>query len=217
MKKKAPNVFETIRLKHGLKRPGLAKKLGTTQQQVYQLERRNAKITMEWLGKYAEALNIPVADIMSNKETINVDSATIRISNVHSIPVYGMAAAGDPELVAINDGSIIRHVSFPVPDGMKFPEDAFGVLVRGESMLPRFKPNEIVVVNPHIRPLRNEECVVEMTDGTATVKVYQMQLADKYILSQYNVDILPVGKENRLEIDVRTVKRICAFVGILKG
>jgi phage repressor protein C with HTH and peptisase S24 domain len=213
VQQKQPNVFESIRLKHGLKRPGMAKLLGTTQQQVYQLERRNGKITTEWLNKYALALNIPVTDIMSNKETINLDMDVVSISNTQSIPVYGMAAAGDPELVAINEDSIIEHVPFYWPTGMKAPKDAFGVTVRGESMLPRFLPNEVVVVDPHMAPRKNSECVVEMVSSGAFVKIYLGRFADKYHFSQYNTDILPDGKDNLIIMDVRQVKRVCAVIG----
>lgn len=211
---KSANVFERLRTNAGLTRPEMAALMGLTDQtQIYKLERRNTKITTNWLEKYSLALNIPVTDIMSNKETINLDTDVVSISNAQAIPVYGMAAAGDPELVAINEDSIVEHVPFYWPTGTKAPKDAFGVTVRGESMLPRFQPNEVVIVDPHMSPRKNNDCVVEMVNGGASVKIYLGRQADKYHFSQYNTDILSGGKDNLIVMDVRQVKRVCAIVG----
>lgn len=208
------NIFEKLRLKAGFSRPKMAKLLGVPdQEQIYKLERRNTKITTEWLQRYALALNIPVHDIMSNKETINLDKDIIRISNTSSIPVYGMAAPGDPETVIISSESIVENILFQFPSGVNTPQEAFGVIVRGESMTPRFLPNEIVIANPNIMPRKNGECVVEMADGTASIKIYVGRYADRYVFSQYNTEMLGEKQKNQLEINVDKVKRLCAIIG----
>jgi phage repressor protein C with HTH and peptisase S24 domain len=80
-------------------------------------------------------------------------------------------------------------------------------------MLPRFQPNEIVIVDPHMSPRKNNECVVEMVSGGASVKIYLGRFADKYHFSQYNTEILPTGRDNLIVMDARQVKRVCAIVG----
>jgi phage repressor protein C with HTH and peptisase S24 domain len=208
--KKPPNVFETLRLDAGLKRPAMAKLLNTSQQQIYHLERRNSKITTEWLDRYTKALNINTPLVTQYKETINIDQLSPIGLASHTVPVYGMAAAGDSELVVLNENSIVEHVAYSPPTGSSMPADAFGVVVRGDSMSPRFQPNEIVIVNPHIMPRKHEECLVEMTDGTALVKIFERREANRYILSQYNHELCD-GRAT--EVDVLSVKRLCAIIG----
>jgi phage repressor protein C with HTH and peptisase S24 domain len=206
---KQPNLLELVRLKYNLNRPEMAALLKTTQQQVFHLERRNVNITEDWLKRYAKALQIDIADIHKISEQPVVDNNKPLSFNIMVIPVYGMADAANPEAITLNENSIIAYTELPA--GMKVPKDSFGIIIRGESMMPRFMPGETVIVNPYIEPKKNEECLIEKNDGTAIVKIYNGRNEDCYILGQHNTET----RNQPLEIPISEIKRMAAIVGLI--
>jgi phage repressor protein C with HTH and peptisase S24 domain len=96
------------------------------------------------------------------------------------VPVYGYAAAGNGERIAMASDQIIELAITPMIGG-NAPD--FGVRVSGESMAPRLLPGETVYVRRGLAPARNKDVVVELTDGTALVKTY-LRARDGYVYFQ---------------------------------
>lgn len=116
------------------------------------------------------------------------------------IPVYGYAAAGGDDHVAIASDHVLDWVE--IPAGMVRP-DAFAIRVAGESMEPRLYSGEQVIVNPGVPPLRDGDCVVEMRDGSALVKQYRGQRDGVVFLNQHN-------PPREIRVDASKVKTIHA-------
>ena len=67
--------LKTIRLSLGLSQEEFAKKLNTTKQVIshYETEQRTPKITVA--QKYAEALNVPLHDLIDNSIELNLEKS----------------------------------------------------------------------------------------------------------------------------------------------
>lgn len=101
------------------------------------------------------------------------------------IPVFGYAAAGGEDRVAIaNDTELDR---LKVPEGLT-KGDMMAIRVAGDSMEPRLFSGEVVIVGRNVPPERDRDCVVEFRDGTAVVKQYQGQREGHIFLRQFNPD-----------------------------
>lgn len=98
------------------------------------------------------------------------------------LPVFGYAAAGGQDRVAMASDQVLDYVE--IPPGL-VRGDAFGVRVAGESMYPRLFSGETVIAERNVPPVRNREVVVELTDGTGLVKEYRGMRDGVLFLFQY--------------------------------
>ena len=97
------------------------------------------------------------------------------------------------------------------PANLKHVSDAFAVFVVGDSMEPRFRSGELVMVHPH-RPVRiGQDVLIEaMTDDGASefmVKRLAAMDSDSYTFEQFN-------PAKRVEIARSRVIRCLNIVGV---
>ena len=103
------------------------------------------------------------------------------------LPVYG-SAQGGPDGMAI-DYQPIEYMRRP--QALEGVLDAFAFYVVGESMSPRFRHGERLLVHPR-RPVRAGEDVLlilkdpERPDANAMVKTYLGRRGDVILVEQYN-------------------------------
>lgn len=64
--------------------------------------------------------------------------------------------------------------------------EAFAIYVSIESMHPRFKPGELVFINPYRPAISGDDVLVEFHDGTGTLKEFIRKDKLKILVSQYN-------------------------------
>lgn len=103
-------------------------------------------------------------------------------SGTGKVPVFGFVAAAG-ERIAFNVDRVTRYVDrHPAQQGLG---EAGVAEVIGESMLPRYRPQELVYFVKHRHPVRGGDVVVEMTDGTAIIKEYDGQRDGKVWLREY--------------------------------
>ena len=99
------------------------------------------------------------------------------------IPLCG-AVAGSEERIAVNFGDQIETVPrHPKQVGI---DGAFAAYVIGESMMPMYKPGQVVYVHPNRPPVRGEGCVIEMKNGEGYLKEYDGSDESNFYAHQYN-------------------------------
>jgi phage repressor protein C with HTH and peptisase S24 domain len=115
------------------------------------------------------------------------DTGTLRV------PVVGTAELGDngfhTELdypVGHGDGFIAYPTSDP---------NAYALRVKGDSMRPRIKPGEFVLIEPNTAPQPGEEVLVRTRDGRVMVKVLDFQRNGVVQLSSVNEEHRPMTLE----------------------
>ncbi|EIF30937.1 putative transcriptional regulator [Burkholderia sp. Ch1-1] len=125
------------------------------------------------------------------------------------IPVLGMAQLGDNGFWA--------EVEYPVGHGegyLDFPSrdrDAYGIRCVGDSMLPRIKDGEFVVIEPN-HPVENgDEVLVKAKDGRVMIKILLYQRAGRTHLMSVNTEHAP------LAIETEKIERLHYVAAIVKS
>jgi phage repressor protein C with HTH and peptisase S24 domain len=114
------------------------------------------------------------------------EAAPIRSGHAGVIPLYGYAAAGDGERIAMIQEQVLEWLDPPDIQGRANATAAFRV--SGESMEPRLFAGELVYVALGLAPARGQDCIVELQDNSALVKTYDGSRDGRIYLKQYNPD-----------------------------
>ncbi|MBB3257681.1 phage repressor protein C with HTH and peptisase S24 domain [Paraburkholderia bannensis] len=107
------------------------------------------------------------------------------------IPVVGTAQLGD-------DGHW-AELDYPVGHGdgyLDFPskdKDAYGVRCKGDSMMPRIKDGEFVVIEPNRKVDHGDEVLVKAKDGRVMVKIYLYAAQGRTHLMSVNTAHAPIA------------------------
>ncbi len=122
-------------------------------------------------------------------------------------PIVGTAQLGD-------DG-FHMELDYPVGHGdgfVRYPTrdpNAYALRVRGDSMRPRIKPGEFVVVEPNHAPQAGEEVLVRITDGRVMVKVLDFRRDGVVQLSSVNEQHRPMTFDEK---DIERMHYVAAIV-----
>lgn len=193
-----------------LSTPQLAKKVGgITHQAIQALEKgggtrhlvsiaRALGVTPEWLQDGTgtpplppELINYQMLNTRADlKEPVTVSEKTATVASPRDIlEVRGMAQGG-PDGWNLWNGETIQVINRP--DNLVGVSGAYGVLISGESMVPRYDPGMIVHVHPWRRP-QSGDCVVVQRrpphEGDAPLAVLKRLVREtgtKLVLEQLN-------------------------------
>ncbi|TCG09395.1 hypothetical protein BZM27_05840 [Paraburkholderia steynii] len=86
---------------------------------------------------------------------------------------------------------------------------AYGLKVRGDSMRPRIKSGEHIVVEPGVEALPGDDVVVKFVDGSAVVKELLWIRDEEVSLGSINNGIPPI---TRSLADIVSIHRVGAIV-----
>lgn len=84
-----------------------------------------------------------------------------------SLPVVGIVGAG-AEIYPYDDGGSLSDVE--TPPGLR--KEAVAVMVRGDSMFPRYFDGDLLIYDEHVsmKAAHGQECVISLIDGRKLVK-----------------------------------------------
>ena len=142
-----------------------------------------AKVIEELEG--AEGREEAVASLRQRLEARRISTVSAREVVLRRIPLISRTAAGDP----------VDYTDADYPTGwaeefVAAPEDvtdtsAFALRIEGDSMAPRLRHGDVVIVSPDT-PLKEGSCVVAKTKGgEVTCKVYRLR-EEKIVLESEN-------------------------------
>lgn len=119
----------------------------------------------EWIEVQARLVDDPDQNLV--RATSNVEQAdTLKQSK--GVPIVGEVKGG-------SDG-FIDELQYPKGHGDGFVEypttdaNAYALRVRGDSMHPRYRAGEFIVIEPSIEPQTGDDVVVSLTDGRKLLK-----------------------------------------------
>lgn len=119
------------------------------------------------LKQLADYFSVSVSDLVETDLTQNIQKITL---NFNSVPVLGNAQLGD--------GGYWTSMEYPIGAGDGFinwpttDKDAYALKCKGDSMMPRIKNGEYVVIEPNHRFLPGDEVLVVTKDHKVMVKTY---------------------------------------------
>jgi len=187
-----------LRKKMGLTRKAFAGNFGISQRTLTALERNEYKPgydlllkickiagssgkSIQWL-MYGDEESGAIPTIASEPKSVYESS-----SGLTPIPVINEVPAGYPGYPELEDE--IRAFLY-VPG---VPQRCFGLVVRGESMLPELADQDIVVVDPAIKSVEKGKIGVFRVNGEATIKICMPLEEEKgYILQPRNPNFRPI-------------------------
>ena len=161
----AKSIIRGFRKAQGLTQQQLGEAIGVGQSTIVRWEQGAEPSRENWVSlmDFAESRGISLPDPWLAKATSQGAEA--------GVWVVGYVGAG-AEVVGIDDhlpGSGLEHVDpgFPVAEGV------VAVIVRGDSMLPKYEDGELIGYLRKNRPpdeLIGKTCIVKLTDGRYFVK-----------------------------------------------
>lgn len=193
----------------------LARRSGVAQATISALETRDSRRS-EYAAPLAEALGVSVEELAGSTAIRNLLSARESTpASYHPadtadrarVPVVGTVQAGD-------DG-YWEELQYPVGHGdgfIRYPSrdpNAYALRVKGDSMRPRIKPGEFILVEPNTALIPGEEVLITTTDGRSMVKLLGPRRDGMIELQSINEDHRPITVE---ETQIRAMHYVSAIV-----
>lgn len=194
------------RKERGLTQAQLAEAAGVAQSDISKLERGEAQKTAN-LVRLAKALGVNPAwldtgDGPTAPEPSNVAPAPA-LGRSRLVPVVGHVKAGP-------DG-YLEEMQYPVGHGegcveyWTKDESAYALRIKGDSMHPRYRAREFIVVTPSIEAQQGNDVVVRLRDGRKLLKMLNWQRADELQLLSVNDGYAPMTLD---VTDVESIHRV---------
>lgn len=192
-----------LRQAAGLSQEKLAEMAGTSQPQINKLETGQRKLTVDWAVKLAGPLGVEPAVLLGldGPTAATAQAPSQRPARLSlppllrtaplpqaqaqaaaSMPVRAAARGGVDQEMFLEDGPIDWIAR---PDYLKNARDPYAMYVVGESMMPRFRPAQLLHVNPHKPPAAGSGVVVVKCNKAVLVKEFVRRGADMVILREY--------------------------------
>lgn len=119
---------------------------------------RNIATELRLGDRYFEEGFIPESEVSSNVEP------ALELKKSRRVPITGSVKGGD-------DGYLVQDV---VPDGWvdywTGDPQAYALRIKGDSMHPRYRAGEFVVITPSIEAVPGRDVVVRLLDGKCLLK-----------------------------------------------
>ncbi len=188
-----------LRQAAGLSQEKLAELAGTSQPQINKLETGQRKMTVDWAVKLAQPLGVepavllgldqPAAPVMARPARPALPAllrtppaGAQQAQAAASMPVRAAARGGVDQEMFLEDGPIDWIAR---PDYLKNARDPYAMYVVGESMMPRFRPAQLLHVNPHKPPAPGAGVVVVKRNKAVLVKEFVRRGPEAVVLREY--------------------------------
>ena len=131
--------------------------------------------------------NAPKAKVQTYARAFRVSPEWLLLgigdSSKRPLPLVGYVGAG-AEVYAIDDGGCLDEIEPPPGIG----PDAVAVLVRGDSMFPRYMEGDLLIYDAHVtlQKADGQECVVGLPDGRRFVKIVRAEKDGMATLESWN-------------------------------
>ncbi|MBP2228019.1 phage repressor protein C with HTH and peptisase S24 domain [Azospirillum agricola] len=194
------STMRELRQAAGLSQEKLAELAGTSQPQINKLETGQRKMTVDWAVKLAQPLGVeptvllgldPAPPAAAPARPRTAPPPLLRpmpsppAAVAEPMPVRAAARGGVDQEMFLEDGPIDWVAK---PDYLKNARDPYAMYVVGESMMPRFRPAQLLHVNPHKPPAAGSGVVVVKRSKAVLVKEFVRRLPDGIVLREYQPD-----------------------------
>jgi len=183
----------------GLSMQALADRAGTTAPQINKLEKGERRLTLDWMTRLSAALGIEPKDLLplpirpaapaAARERLlwggeAAPGPTVPVRDPRDlIPVRSAARGGDEQEMFLEDGPIDYIAR---PHSLLHVRDAYSIYMIGDSMAPRFRPGQLLHINPYKPPQPGTGVVVTKADNVVLIKEFARRSETTLYLTQYN-------------------------------
>ena len=171
---------------------------------ISRLERGQTSFGQETIIRVAGAVGLSLEALYRTKRG-NIEQAA---PDFRTIPVLDYVQAG--QWRTVDDRMKDSWISDRIPINLDNPPSLFAMRIAGDSMLPQFKPGDIVVIDPTRTPRPGSFVVATDAAGDATFKMYK----DLGVGENGNTvfELVPL---NTLYAPIRSDRMPIAIVGVM--
>lgn len=193
------------RKRKGYTQEQLAQKVGCSQGTIGNLESSagaKSQSSTRYLPKIAEELGVSALWLSEGDGEV---ADVLQIKPVHDVPVVGDVKGGADgffEELDYPPGHGDGSIPYPTSD-----KNAYALRVRGDSMHPRYRAGEFIVVEPNVAPQPGEDVVVICKDGRKLLKTLGWAREGTVSLLSINNGYAP------LTMDASEIDRMHAVAG----
>ncbi len=191
-----PERLQWVMDKHNINQVELAQLLGIDKQNVnHLLHGRTKRIKLEYAMNLAPLLNINPYWLANGTEPVYIDKSQRNdkstvledgppLISLRAVPVVGSVQAGD--------NGLLQETQYPVGLGEGYLEwptkdaNAYALRVRGDSMEPRVRSGEFVIVEPNLKPDSGDDVVAIFKDGRRMLKRLLVKKDGEFMLASIN-------------------------------
>lgn len=224
--------IKRLRNKKGISQQALAGLCGwSSQSRIGNYERDTREPSLADLQLLAPALDVTVSELVAGTGTDLLQHVTndvgARLANFQHVRMESSALT---EIGATREGKVavvgsaklgtdgyFEALDFPAGHGDGYlniysdDPNAYGLKVVGDSMHPRIKNGEYVLIEPNKHYVTGDEVMVQTTDGQAMIKEFIYFRDGMYRFDSVNLDHSP------LHIQQEAVSKVHLVGGILKS
>lgn len=163
---------------------------GIGQSTIDRIEKGNFKRMPSHLPVICTALGIPLPDFGTPAPVAGVPIARKRIFSSGTMPVHTAAQGGPGEILV--DSSPIAFIPRPAP--LEHVQEAYGMVITGDSMHPEYRAGQTALVNPRLPIIPGEVYIFyaeKEGEARATIKELKRATEKEWRVEQHNP---PPGK-----------------------
>ena len=206
------NNLNFIRKKKNITQQELADKTNIERSTISRIENGEIDTSIDNAIKIANALEIPLEEIIAKDLRFDNISPVIIDKDVIKIPVLGVIPTGMP-IEAIED--VLDYEEIP-KDWCKGGKEFFGLLIKGDSMFPKYIDNDVVIFEKTNDFNNGDECAVMVNGDDCTFKkvlkhdqgltlqplnsAYEIKLYSNEDIEKLPIRIIGVAKEMRRKL-----------------
>lgn len=196
MKTRREKLQELIRDRFEDSQADFARAVGKSPSQIWQWVTGHRNLSADSAQELARPLGLP-RDYFEDRASPSPEDR---------VPVVGTVQAGD-------DG-YWEELQYPTGHGdgfVRYPSrdpNSYALRVKGDSMRPRIKPGEFILVEPAAPLIPGEEVLVTTVDGKCMVKLLGPRRGGMVELQSINEDHRPITLE---ETEVRSMHYVAAI------
>jgi phage repressor protein C with HTH and peptisase S24 domain len=201
------NHIRELRTAKGWSLQQLADASGTSKSQIDKLEKGERRLTVDWMVRLAKPLACDPRDLMADGQPKfqAAQFGEMHAANVNNlIPVRGAARGGEKQEMFLMDGPI-DHV--PRPYYLAHSKDAYAITVIGNSMVPMFRPRQLLFVNPYKLPTPGNGVIIIDKKNAVLIKEFVKQKPGGVVVREYQ------PKQRDFTINQADIVSIHAVVG----
>ncbi|MCP1518722.1 phage repressor protein C with HTH and peptisase S24 domain [Pseudomonas migulae] len=209
--------IKKLRKANGMSQQELAFACGwESQSRIGNYERGTRQPNLQDLKKLSDALNVPFAELVAgaaNQITQNLISKGVSLYTRDRPPLHevandqdvsskaGRAKEGRVPVVGnaqLGNEGYFEALDFPPGHGDGYlnihsdDPDAYGLKVTGDSMLPRIKNGEFVLIEPNKNYYSGDEVMVRTASGRTMIKEFIYLRDGMYRLDSVNAEHAPI-------------------------
>lgn len=200
---KAGKIVRDARKQRGWSQKELGERVGVSQVAIMKIE-NGQTVKSKYFPKVAQVLNLELSELdpalspSRSPTESKLTSATKKpqverfkqeqLIGALDLPVFSLAQGGPGALVLSNQP--FRTIGRP--HNLQGIEEAFGVLIMGDSMFPEYREGDIAYVDPHVPPRTGDACLFQ-SDKDGTVEAV-IKYLDKS--AHHSPDVWHVRQQN---------------------